>query len=123
MIDSKPNKINLAVQKKAPLKSELCAQLKDLQEKYNALDKENTWNKAIINQLEFKVRQFEENDSLKIDKHPELESVSVQTEEMKESCLSSDVFVQTDDIIFCNKCDYQAENNIDLDGHTYSEHQ
>ena len=71
MIDSKPSKINPAGQKKAPLKSELCAQLKDLQEKYSALDKENTWNKAIINQLELKVRQFEENDSSKVDKIPE----------------------------------------------------
>ena len=41
---------------------------------------------------------------------------------MNESCLASEVFVQTDEIILCHKCDYQAEDNIDLDGHTYSEH-
>jgi hypothetical protein len=46
----------------------------------------------------------------------------VQTEEMKKSCLASEAFVQTDEIILSNKCDYQAEDNIDLDGHTYSEH-
>jgi predicted RNase H-like nuclease (RuvC/YqgF family) len=62
--------VNQAVQTKTPLTSELFAQLKDLQDKYRALENENKRNKAIINQLESKVRQFEENDSLNIDKHP-----------------------------------------------------
>ena len=106
IIDSKPNTTKPAVQKKAPLKSEVCAQLKALQEKYTALEEENKWNTAIINQLELKVSQFEENESLKIYKHPESDSVPVQT----------------DEIILCHKSDYQAEDNIDLDGHTYSEH-
>jgi hypothetical protein len=38
---------------------------------YSAIENENKRNKAIINQLELKVRQFEEKDSLKSDKHPE----------------------------------------------------
>ena len=75
LIDSNP-----AVKKKAPLKSELCAQLKDLQEKYIALEIENKRNKATINQLELKVRQFEEKDSLKIDKHPEKKVWTVNSE-------------------------------------------
>ena len=45
--------------------------IESLQEKYSALEIENKRNKAIINQLELKVRQFEEKDSLKSDKHPE----------------------------------------------------
>ena len=106
LIDSKPSKINPAVKNKAPLKSEVCAEFKALQEKYCTLEKENIWNKAIITQLELKVRQFEENESSKTYRPNELRSVSVQT----------------DDILMCHKCDYQAEDNIDLDGHTYTEH-
>ena len=101
LLDSNPS-----VKKKVPLKVEICAQLKNLQEKYGALEKENNWNKAIINQLELKVKQFEENNSSKVDKLPELHSVSVQTEE----------------IIVCHKCDFEAEDKYDLDAHTYTEH-
>jgi hypothetical protein len=97
---------NPAVKKKAPLKSDICAQLKDLQEKYGDLEKENNWNKAIINQLEFKVRQFEENDSSRVDKLPELLSVSVQTEK----------------IILCHKCDFEAEDRSHIDAHTCTDH-
>ena len=71
---------NQAVQTKTPLNSELCAQLKDLQEKYSAPEIENKRNKAIINQLKLKVRQFEEKDSLKIDKHPEKKVWTVNSE-------------------------------------------
>jgi hypothetical protein len=52
------------------------------------------------------VRQFEENNSSKVDKLSESDSVSGQTEE----------------IILCHKCDFAAEDKDELDAHTYTEH-
>ena len=91
--------------KKAPLKSELLAKLIALEGEYDALKKENEHNIEVIKTLELKVKGLQEISS-KAKDSPILESVSVQT----------------DEIILCHKCDYEAEDRYELDAHTWSAH-
>ena len=100
LLDSTTNNINQVFKKKDPSQSVLSNQLKELEEMYNALVNENNKNIKVICSLELKVKRLEENISVKID------SVSV--------------LLQTDEVIYCHKCDYEAEDIYELDEHIYS---
>ena len=106
VVELEKNKTSIANKRKAPLKSEISQQLKLLQEKFNALEDENKQNVETIKNLELKLKGMEEKRPLKDGKMTIKHSVPVQTEE----------------ILLCHKCDYVAEDIIELDGHTYSDH-
>ena len=65
LIDSKSSKITTAAKRKAPLKSELTIQFKELKEKYDLLEKQNIQNIVTIERLELKVTKLEKSDQLK----------------------------------------------------------
>ena len=65
LIDTKSSKITIAAKRKAPLKSELTIQFKELKEKYDLLEKRNIQNIVTIERLELKVKELEKNDQLK----------------------------------------------------------
>ena len=63
-------KINLvdhstASKKKAPQKSEIINKLKEMQDKYSALEIENKINKELINSLELEVKELREKKANK----------------------------------------------------------
>ena len=105
LIESNPTKMTV-IKKKMPLKSELNTQLTDLQAKYESLEIENKQNKETIKNLEENVKSLQQQNMSK----------------PKESCKLSTVSVQTEEIILCHKCDYEADDIYELDAHTYSEH-
>ena len=105
LIESKPNKIN-TVKNKAPLKSEVLAELKALQLKYDALKLVNKQNLETITNLQIKVKELKQYDILNVKSSPHLESVSVQT----------------DTILSCHKCDYQIDDIYEFDAHRWTEH-
>ena len=106
LIEANPTNIISVNKKKAPLKSELLAKLIALEGQYDVLEKENKQHIEFIKSLELKVKGLQEIASKDKDS-PILESVSVQT----------------DEIILCHKCDYEAEDRYDLDAHTWSVHE
>ena len=93
LIEANPTNIISVNKKKAPLKSELLAKLIALEGQYDVLEKENKQHIEFIKSLELKVKGLQEIASKDKDS-PILESVSVQT----------------DEIILCHKCDYEAED-------------
>ena len=102
LLDLTTNNINQVFKKKAPSQSVLSIQFKELEEMYNALVNENNNNIKVICSLELKVKGLEENISVKMN------SVSV--------------LLQTDEVIYCHNCDYEAEDIYELDEHIYSTH-
>lgn len=149
-LETKPIKIN----KKAPLKTEVVAQLNELQVKYDTLKKENDQN---IESLE----ACEATNMTNLEKIKELNEKLEQLEEEKAiaskrgetgvtfKCEECDFEAQgrtelswhlnefhgwplnmkpedldmSNGVRFCSKCDYQAEDGYDMDGHKWGEHE
>ena len=78
-----------------------------LQDKYVALESDHKKNIELIKCHNDKVGRSEHQDSSKID---------------RSKILSSSVSTQTDEIILCQKCDYEAEDKYELDAHTWELH-
>ena len=99
-------KINLvdhstASKKKAPLKSEIINQLKEMQDKYSAIEIENKMNQEPINSLQLEVKELTEKRAIN---KPVLTSA----------------LVQTDEILLCHRCGFEAEDIYNLEAHTYT---
>ena len=107
LIESKPNKTHVDIKLKPPLKSELIIKLKMLQDKYDFLESDHKKNIELIKGLNDKVGRLEHQDSSKIN---------------RSKILSSSVSTQTEEIILCHKCDYEAEDKYELDAHTWELH-
>ena len=107
LVEVKPNKTHADIKSKPPLKSELIIQLKMLQDKYNALHSDHKQNIELIKCLNDKVERLEHKESSKI---------------WESKILPSSVSIQTEEIILCHKCDFEAEDKYELDAHTWELH-
>ena len=96
--------VEKAIQK-APLKADLIVQLKKLEKEHESLKIENENNIKTINKLEIRVAELEE--------------------ECKQNVAAGEGDDELDLSFgprFCKKCDFEAEDGYQLDGHFYSEH-
>ena len=126
---------------KPPLKADLVIQIKHLQDRYNALEKENTKNLEIIEILKQKIKSKEKGSitvpkETQTDNAQELKCSECNFEASNDSELnwhmgkvhgwpispSSDDLDYSAGPVDCKRCDYQAEDGYDLDGHRWSEH-
>jgi len=127
---------------KAPLKADLVLKIKHLQDSYNDLEKENTKNLEIIETLKQKIKSMEKRSmavpkETQTDNNQELKCSECNFEASNVSELnwhmgkvhgwplsqSSDDLDYSAGPIDCKRCDYQAEDGYDLDGHKWSEHE
>ena len=65
-VESEQNKISTTIKRKAPLKSEVIAQFKVLQDKFNVLEIENTQNICIIRNMESKLKDHDREKPLNV---------------------------------------------------------
>ena len=92
--------------KKAPLKADLIVQLKTLEKEHEALKIENDKNLETIHKLEIRVVELEEN--------------SKQKNVVEGRC--DDELDLSFGPRYCKKCDFEAEDGYQLDGHFWAEH-
>ena len=141
-IKRKLEKVEIKTIKKTPLKADLIVQLKQLQDSFNALEEANIKNLEIIKFLTEKIEGLE--------KRRKMISKETQSEDVQELKCSECYFralndsdlnrhmenshgwsvnQSTDNLdyssgpIDCKRCEYQAEDGYDLDGHRWSEHE
>ena len=88
------------IEPKAPLKADLIIQLRNLQDQFNALEASNKKNLETIKCLQEKIE-------------------SMESERQEQS----DDLDSTGGVRDCPRCDYQAEDKYDMDGHEWSEHE
>ena len=140
--------VNPPRKNKVPLKEELLIQLKELEEKYDALEKKSKIDVQMLQTknaaLEDTNKKFADEVKTLIQKVQNLEAEN----EMQFQCYECNFVAKNKPVIkhhlyekhawqinldsdeldmsagprFCRKCDYQAEDGYDLDGHFWSEH-
>ena len=131
-----------AIKQKAPLKADLIIQLKELQENFSKLEAINSKNLETIRDLQAKVVALEKEkcDTLKQTQNgiiSELVCRDCDYKAYKDSELSLHMenvhggsHERSDEDLdssqgfrVCNRCDYEAEDKYDLDGHIWTEHE
>ena len=136
MVESK------AMKNKAPLKADLVIKLKELQLNFNALEAENNKNLEKIKFLEERIETMEKKtqtmpNETQTECGLELKCSECNFEARTDSELnwhmgkthgwsdeqSSDDLNSSSEPRDCKRCDYQAEDKYDFDGHTWTEHE
>ena len=146
LAESLPNKVNTITKPKAPLKAEVIVKLKELQDKYDSLKKENDQNlvsleaqeainienlkiiKELNNKLELLEKEKAASNRFKCEECDF--GATDKTELSWHLCESHGWPLDRDPedldmsrgVRFCSKCDYQAEDGYDMDGHKWGEH-
>ena len=127
---------------KAPLKADLILQLKQLQDSFNALEETNRNNLETIKFLEEKIESMEKKRK-KIPKETQTENAhELKCSECNFEASNNSEFnwhmgkshgwplnQSSEDLDYsagpvdCKRCEYQAEDGYELDGHRWSEHE
>ena len=105
---------------KVPLKAELIAQLKDLQDSFKQLEADNSKNLDTIRFLQNKIAVLEKE---KCDLKTQTDTKSLELSLHLDNELSSEDLDSSQGVRFCNRCDFEAEDRYDLDGHIWTEHE
>ena len=148
--ESLPKKCDAVIKTKVPLKADLIVSLKELQAKYDALKQENNINiksleahemtndknREEIKQLKEKVEQLEKKETSSDNRGFNLKCEECDFEAVNKTELSwhlceshgwpLDRSPEELDLShgerYCSKCEYQAENGYDMEGHKWGEH-
>ena len=105
LVEAKPNKVNgvnAVSKKKVPLKAEIMIQMKELQERFDSLQKENKENIESLKEANKALEKYVEViKNLKQRVHLE-EVKKMQTQETQ---------TETGMHLKCNECNFEASNN------------
>ena len=127
---------------KAPLKADLIIQLKEAQEKCNALEATNKRNIEIIQGLKEKIESMEKEKDMvsketQVDTGLELKCSECNFNATSNSKISvhmvehhgwshdqsQEDLDSSEGVRFCKRCDYEAQDRYELDGHIWMEHE
>ena len=115
VVDSKASK------SKVPLKAELIIQLKELQDSFDALKATNIKNLDTINILQNRIEALE-RDKYESQKEAKTEDkLTLHNDNNHDMC--PDDLDSSEGVRYCKRCDYEAEDRYDLDGHIWTEHE
>ena len=106
---------------KVPLKAELIIQLKELQDNFDALKATNIKNLNTIKLLQDRIEALE-NDKYESPKEAITED-KLTLHNDKNHDISQDDLDSSEGVRDCKRCDYEAEDRYDLDGHIWTEHE
>ena len=127
---------------KAPLKADLIIQLKELQEKCNALEVTNKKNIDIIEGLKEKIKSMEKvkemvSKETQVEAGFELKCIECNFQATSNSEFSwhmeenhgwshdqsQEDLDSSEGVRYCKRCDYEAQDRYELDGHIWTEHE
>ena len=127
---------------KAPLKADLIVQHKELQEKFDDLEAANKKNLEIIQDLKEKIESLEKDKNIEsketqVDMGGELKCNECNFQATSDSEFSwhmaenhgwshdqsQEDLDSSEGVRYCRRCDYEAQDRYELDGHIWTEHE